>query len=222
MENSTFLNFPDIRERALQRFLRSRAGQTWRKFSESVSLRRQIRRTNEVNLIVGAGGKPQKGWIPTERHQLDLVDRSSWQRWFQPGQIRAILAEHVWEHLDEPDARIAASNCFEFLRPGGYVRCAVPDGFHPSETYIEQVRPGGCGLGADDHRTLYNYQSLSELFASAGFEIVYLEYFNEQGEFNSIDWRVEDGKVMRSVRFDERCRAEPFGYTSLAIDAVKR
>lgn len=219
METSALLN---IRQRALQRFLRSKAGQSWQRFYECASLRKQIRGAKEIKLIVGAGGKPHDGWIPTERHQLDLVNRETWLQWFQPDQIRAILAEHVWEHLGVTDAQTAACNCFEFLRPGGYVRCAVPDGFHPNESYLEQVRPGGTGLGADDHRTLYNYRTLSELFASAGFEIDGLEYFNEEGEFISKQWRVEDGKVMRSIRFDERCRVQPFGYTSLIIDAVKR
>ena len=55
------------------------------------------------------------------------------------------------------------ANCYEFLRPGGRLRIAVPDGFHPEPGYIEYVRPGGTGIGADDHKVLYNYQSLRKL-----------------------------------------------------------
>lgn len=43
------------------------------------------------------------------------------------------------------------------LKPGGYVRVAVPDGFHPDPAYIEMGRPGGYGTGSPgfEGRTLF-------------------------------------------------------------------
>jgi hypothetical protein len=66
-----------------------------------------------------------------------------------------IKAEHVWEHLMPEQGATAARICHRFLRPGGYVRVAVPDGLHPDPKYVEWVRPGGSGLGAWDHTVLH-------------------------------------------------------------------
>ncbi len=49
------------------------------------------------------------------------------------------------------------------------IRIAVPDGFHKDENYIRSVKPGGTGIGADDHKHLFNYKSLSTLFEKQGF-----------------------------------------------------
>ena len=135
--------------------------------------------------------------------------------------MTAINAEHVWEHLTEEQAFAAAKNCFEFLKPGGYVRCAVPDGLHPSELYIEWVRPGGIGPGSDDHHALYDFESLSRVFQSAGFEVELLEYHDREGEFHATSWDPELGMVERSIRFDPQDRDVTFLYTSLIVDAVR-
>jgi len=62
--------------------------------------------------------------------------------------------------LKNPDA--ANKNAFDFLRIGGTLRIAVPDGCHPDPNYIEHVRPGGTGAGADDHQFLYTYKTITE------------------------------------------------------------
>jgi predicted SAM-dependent methyltransferase len=60
------------------------------------------------------------------------VEEDTWKFFFQESSLDAILAEHVWEHLSLNEASIAAKNCFKYLKHGGYVRVAVPDGYHPS------------------------------------------------------------------------------------------
>ena len=55
--------------------------------------------------------------------------------YFNEGSIDAILAEHVWEHLAEEEGLAAAKCCYRYLRPGGYLRVAVPDGFHPDANF---------------------------------------------------------------------------------------
>ena len=133
----------------------------------------------------------------------------------------AILAEHVWEHLDCRAALVAAQNCFTYLQPGGYIRVAVPDGLHPDEEYIDRVKPGGWGEGSDDHHVLYTYRTLEAVFALVGFETRWLEYFDERGTFHYQEWSPADGMIQRSSRYDRRNRTRELAYTSIILDARK-
>ena len=188
---------------------------------EHKSLRQAMARANPLHIVIGASGTRQDGWIATEQSQLDLLLPNTWERFTPRSSIQAINAEHVWEHLSLQDGLIAAQTCFEFLCPGGRLRCAVPDGFHPSAEYIHYVQPGGTGVGSDDHKVLYTHESFADLFQTAGFETVLLEYFDRDGIFHSQDWDPADGMVSRSYRFDERNQSQAYGYTSLIIDAIK-
>ncbi|MCJ7805521.1 methyltransferase domain-containing protein [Patescibacteria group bacterium] len=172
-------------------------------------------------IIVGASLTKRPGWISTEEDELNLIKSEDWENNFKPGSIDAILAEHVWEHLTPKEAIIAAKNCYKYLRKGGYVRVAVPDGFFPNERYMDWVKPGGTGAGAKDHKVLYTYQTFSQLFKSVGFEIKLLEYFDENGRFHLNKWSSEDGPIHRSKRFDERNKGNAFIYTSIILDARK-
>jgi predicted SAM-dependent methyltransferase len=192
-----------------------------RKAIQARQLRQRVREANQLRLIIGASGTVQSGWIPTEQNLVDLLEPSTWSRFFEDSSIDGIMAEHVWEHLTPEQGRIAARTCFQFLRPGGYLRVAVPDGNHPSPDYIERVRPGGSGVGADDHKVLYEYRSFSETFGQAGFDIQLIEYFDEHGRFQNVDWDLSKGLVRRTLLFDERNRQESYGYTSLFLDAIK-
>lgn len=125
------------------------------------------------------------------------------------------------EHLDARDAVLATQNCFKYLAPGGYIRVAVPDGFHPDENYINYVKPGGWGAGSEDHHVLYTYHTLKAVFASTGFDVTLLEYFDERGTFHYQEWSPADGMIMRSKRFDERNRTRELSYTSIILDAKK-
>lgn len=33
-----------------------------------------------------------------------------------------ILAEYVWEHISEIEGIVASKNCYDFIKPGGYLR----------------------------------------------------------------------------------------------------
>ncbi len=175
-----------------------------------------------LKLVIGASKIEYKGWILTEMEFLNILKSEDWQYSLRRNSVAAFLAEHVWEHLSAKDGLVGAKNCFEYLRSGGYIRVAVPDGLHPDPAYIEYVKPGGTGAGADDHKELYTYRTFSELFESAGFEVRLLEWFDEKGEFHFQEWDPVDGMVVRSKRFDDRNSAEKLNYTSLIIDAKKR
>ena len=138
------------------------------------------------------------------------------------GVLFRLGAEHVWEHLTHSEGKIAAGYCYRFLKKDGYLRIAVPDGNHPSHEYIEMVRVGGKGCGSDDHKILYDQNSLSELLTSCGFLVNLIEYFDSEGDFHSKEWDPAKGMIHRSANNDSRNTNGQLVYTSLIIDAVKR
>jgi predicted SAM-dependent methyltransferase len=186
--------------------------------------RNRLRRSadsSSIRLVVGSSGHHDPGWLPTDAEYLNLLRPADWRSFFAPASITAILAEHVWEHLDLEEGRAAAACCFEYLKPGGYLRVAVPDGLHPSSDYIDQVKPGGTGDGAHDHKVLYTCATFAAVFQSVGFEVRLLEYFDAAGTFQCREWNPADGLIRRSQRFDRRNIAGALHYTSIILDAVK-
>jgi len=182
---------------------------------------KKLTKARPLRLVIGASGIYDTGWLDTDIEYLNLLNPKHWEVHFQRNSIDAILAEHVWEHLTIDEGLEAAKRCFEYLKPGGYLRVAVPDGFHPDEEYIEYVKPGGSGAGADDHKVLYSHITFADIFEKAGFRVIPLEYFDSEGEFHYIDWNPDDGKIHRSRRFDERNKDGRLNYTSLILDAYK-
>ena len=64
---------------------------------------------------------------------------------------------------------MAARNCFQFLRPGGYLRVAVPDGFHPSQQHQDLQRSGANGMGLDSLVQVLHSSVLGRNFPDGGF-----------------------------------------------------
>jgi predicted SAM-dependent methyltransferase len=187
---------------------------------ETLSERREsLRQAGKI--IIGSAGISLQGWYPTDKDLLDVVERESFVQYWKPNSRDAFMAEHVWEHLTEKEASQANANCYEFLRPGGRLRLAVPDGFHPDRGYIEYVKPGGTGVGSDDHQVLYNYQLLKAQLNEAGFLVCLLEYWDENGEFHFSDWTSTAGHIRRSRRYDPRNQEGSLRYTSLIVDGIK-
>jgi len=153
--------------------------------------------------------------------QLNIVVEKDWERYFQRDSVDALLAEHVWEHLTYEEGRTAAQLCFAFLRPGGRLRIAVPDGMHPDPDYIKAVKPMGSGPGSEDHKVLYTWKSLTSVLDSVGFVTRPLEYFDDRGNFIAAEWDPEGGMITRSARFDTRNRDGILHYTSIVFDALK-
>ncbi len=98
--------------------------------------------------------------LHTNEEELNVLRRETWFDKFQPNSLSAILAEHVWEHLSHEEGIEAAKVCYEFLKDGGYIRCAVPDAFFPDEEYQQGVQVGGPGPldhPAASHKIVHNY-----------------------------------------------------------------
>ena len=181
----------------------------------------QVTRQSTRKIVIGANNMFQKDWIPVEINVLNILKAKDWKRYFIPNTIDAILAEHVWEHLTPKEGVIAAAFCYTYLKPGGYLRLAVPDGYHNNFLYLAQVKPDGSGPGSGDHKVLYTYKKLEYLLKYVGFAIKRLEYFDEHHRFHFTDWKKKDGFIRRSKRYDERNTKHALLYTSLIVDAIK-
>jgi predicted SAM-dependent methyltransferase len=177
-----------------------------------------------LRIILGAGEQQYPGWIATQREDLDLLRPDLWKHSFGPRRVDAFLCEHVWEHLTEAEGRAAARLCFAYLRPGGYIRCAVPDAYFPDSQYRRNVQVGGPGPQdhpAADHKIVYTYTRFQDVFAQAGFGVDLLEYCDENGRFHFHQWDVSKGKIYRSLRFDHRNQTGELHFVSLILDAIK-
>jgi predicted SAM-dependent methyltransferase len=166
-----------------------------------------------MKLIIGAGGKFQEGWVATEQNQLDMLRPEDFIP-YKP--IEAILIEDCAEHLSIKDALKAFKNCYNALSSEGYLRIAVPDGYHPDKGYIEYVSPPNMG-----HLTLFNYHNLQDLLAQAGFRIQLLEWWDELHVFHTNPWSESDGYIERCLANDPRNKDGQPNYTSLILDAKK-
>ncbi|CEG26209.1 class I SAM-dependent methyltransferase [Bacillus sp. B-jedd] len=182
-------------------------------------------RADTIRIVVGAGEYMNNpGWLHTDESDLNLLDESTWKNRFDKGSVSAILAEHVWEHLTFDEGLEAARICYDYLKPSGYIRCAVPDGYFPNQYYQKLIQVGGPGPKdhpAATHKVVYNYQTLTKIFISAGFEVKLLEYFDEDGNFHENSWNGAEGVVFRSKKFDPRNKGDKLVFPSLIIDAVK-
>jgi predicted SAM-dependent methyltransferase len=179
--------------------------------------------TNEpLKIIIGAGEQSYPGWIATHKEQLDLLDRDGWIATFRDRRVDAFLCEHVWEHLTETQARQAAKLCYDFLKPGGYLRCAVPDANYLDEEYQRGARGDvPPDHSAFDHKIVYNYKLFVDIFQSVGFEVDLLEYCDENGRFHYNDYDQSKGIIYRSLRVDHRNKEGDLGFVSLIVDAIR-
>jgi predicted SAM-dependent methyltransferase len=175
---------------------------------------------DEINLVVGAGPTKYKGWFSTDIVTLDVTKESDFKKYFVKKKINKVLAEHILEHLTNPELDLLAENLFKYSEKNVNIRIAVPDGFHENENYITLIKPGGTGEGADDHKNLFNVNSLSALFEKFGFIAHTVEYWDEERKFHQGYKNDENGYIKRSFVNDKRNIRIPI-YTSLIIDFKK-
>jgi len=186
-----------------------------------------------MKIIIGANGTTQPDWLSLERSDLDLRDRNTWSRIFCPGSVDAVLTEHVLEHLTPEEASRASRSVYEFLRPGGYWRIAVPDANNPSRWYQFCSRPGSFlhlianvlyTPGEPFHQVSYEHRSLCSLLTNAGFVPRLLEWHDGEGGFHRESWSRLDGEVRRSFGHPYVTGGQGLGgiyNLSLIVDAKK-
>lgn len=67
-------------------------------------------------------------WLHFNVQALDITDSSDFSEMFAgEGSVDQFKMEHVLEHLTLAEAVVAALNCYQYLKPGGTLRIAVPD-----------------------------------------------------------------------------------------------
>ena len=160
--------------------------------------------------------------MSTDLPVLDALNPAHWRRIFPPRSIDRILAEHVVEHWTEVEFRKFLGILPPFLSEDASLRIAVPDGFHPDPNYIDFVKPGGSGSGADDHRVLYNHITMTDSLCKEEYDYELLEYFDEVGHFHRSPWKASDGIITRSADHDHRNKTRALSYTSLIVDAWRK
>ncbi len=186
--------------------------------------RLELREEGALRVAIGAGEQRWPGWLATGREELDLLRPGMWAAFFGERRADAFLCEHVWEHLTEAEGRAAAALCYAYLVPGGYLRCAVPDGNFPDAEYRRTIRVGGPGPAdhpAADHKVVYDFRRFADVFVSAGFVVRLLEYCDEDGRFHAAGWDAADGPIYRSARGDRRNGDGVLRSVSIIVDAVK-
>lgn len=177
-----------------------------------------------MKLIIGAGRTRYDGWVATQEDELNVLEYRDWKKLCDEESLDAILAEHVWEHMTFEEGVIAAKNVYEFLKPGGYIRCAVPDRNFKNEWYQNMVKIGGPGPEdhpAYTHKIVYDYKKFIKVFNEAGFKVELLEYCDDDGRFHYRYWNAEDGYIGRSYRYDSRNNDKEIKMVSIIIDAYK-
>ncbi|MHB8337440.1 MAG: class I SAM-dependent methyltransferase [Ignavibacteriaceae bacterium] len=175
-----------------------------------------------ICLLVGAGKSKFNDWFNTDIHTLDVTNESDFYKYFSTRKINKILAEHVLEHLTDEQLFLMIGNFLKFSEKDINIRIAVPDGYHADKNYIDRVKPLGSGEGALDHKNLFTYQTLSELFEKHGFKSNLKEYWDENGLFHSNYQNDYNGFIERSFLNDERNKDGKPNYTSLIIDFTKK
>jgi predicted SAM-dependent methyltransferase len=177
-----------------------------------------------LKIIIGAGSQSWENWVPTQGEDLNLLKEQDWAQSFRDRRIDSLVCEHVWEHLTIDDALEAAERCFRYLRPGGFLRCAVPDGYFPDPEYQKMSQVGGPGPSdhpAADHKAVYTYKTFVPIFEKAGFIVDLLEYCDERGRFHYNQWDHKEGPIYRSLLLDHRNKEGKIEFVSLIIDAQK-
>ena len=182
-------------------------------------LKNRILQANPLKVVIGGGDiMHDASWIVTNQEEIDAELKDDFEYFFESKNADNFFASHVFEHLK--DVESAVINLYNSLKIGGKLRIAVPDGYFPDEKYINEVKVGGMGAGSDDHKYLFNIDSLSEILTKYGFKVKPIEYWKD-GKFYKKDWIANDGFVGRSAEFDERNINGELKYTSLIIDAIK-
>jgi predicted SAM-dependent methyltransferase len=172
----------------------------------------------DLKITIGAGITKYDGWVATDIPAFDILKHEHWAVLFQPDSIHRMLAEHVFEHLTIEQFQDFLRIARIYLAEEGQIRIAIPDGYHADPSYIEHVRPGGIGVGADDHKVLYTCDSMAELLTEQGYGYQFLEYFDAGHVFHRVEWDEADGFIHRSAQHDKRNVDGKLVYTSLIVD----
>lgn len=190
----------------------------WHRIERKMLLKK-MNSQQELKVILGAGFTEYDGWVKTDYPFFDITNEKHWNYFFDTKKPSKLLCEHVLEHFTDTDVNAILKLAFQHLELNGNIRIAVPDKKHPNPAYIEYVRPGGSGWGADDHRSFWNNDSMGDLLNKIGFEVSLLEYYNDEKKLITSKFDLDNGEINRSHAYGFKNEIE--NYSSLIIDAKK-
>lgn len=180
----------------------------------------QLGKSQDVKLNIGSSVIHYDGWVSLDLPFFNLTREDLWLYFFGETVIDNILMEHVLEHLSYKEVKLSLSLAWKYMHKDGIIRIAVPDRNHPNPRYIEYSKPGGSGLGADDHKSFWSYSDFEELATELNYDINFIEYYDEKGELHCHELRDELGIIRRSFRKIKDHEIE--GYSSLIFDLKKQ
>ena len=184
-------------------------------------LRRAVASGLPLNIVLG-GTAPAPDWFGSDIGFFDATRAAAWAEFIGPeAAVDRLLAEHVFEHIPPELIPAVLDNAFRYLKPGGTIRIAVPDGHNPNPDYIRNVEPGGTGPGAEDHKQLFTLESLSAVLEAAGFRVEPGEWFDRSGQFHEEPWGEERGRIYRCKRHGTPNKSFPSSPLSLRVDGIK-
>lgn len=156
-------------------------------------LRNELR---PLSVEIGCGPHSETECLKTDiaRHPGVAVVCDAERLPFAPDSVSRIYCRHAFEHLSRVGAERAANEWYAVLRPGGHVEVNVPDiEFHAIQYFLPgESRPllsrHRLRLSNRDHALLsiygwqedqfafhkwgYSFESLTQLFHSAGFSLI--------------------------------------------------
>ncbi len=156
-----------------------------------------FRYKKNIKIVVGASNTKFKGWSSTDKDILDITKEDDWKKLFGKKEIDNILAEHVFEHLNEEGAKQAFINISLYLKKGGTFRFAVPDGNHPSAYLRQLIGINGKEKGAEDHKIYFSINNITKFFKEESFQVNPIEYFDKNGTFHTSEFDKKNGYIKR-------------------------
>ena len=127
-------------------------------------------------LDIGCGAATLDGW-----HAWDIINGHDARKLdgIADGQLDAIKASHVLEHISHRETLAVLREWSRALRHGGELFVAVPDfdwivsGYQTGNgAPIESFLMGGHNDQHDKHQAIFNRQKLTELLSMTGFDVV--------------------------------------------------
>ena len=171
-----------------------------------------------IKLNIGSSTIHYEGWISLDLPFFDLLRAELFNLIFDENKIDNVLMEHVLEHLTNDQVKNALLNIKPFLkRENGRIRIAIPDRNHPNPSYIDYVKPNGCGPGSDDHKSFWNIEDFQDLSEELGFILYPIEYYDRFKKLHTNSINLDYGPIRRTAQKPNVNKAIS-DYSSLIID----